>query len=47
MASTGPDDRRTALEVFDRVAMVTMRLALQALPVFLAIGVSEYIGRHL
>ena len=47
MPATEPASHRTALEKFDRIAMLTLRMSLQAFPVLLAIGLSQYLGRLL
>jgi len=46
MASTEPDTRRTALDVFESVSKLLLLLSLQAFPVFLTIGAAQIIGRH-
>jgi hypothetical protein len=47
MARTEPDTGRTAFEVFESASRLMLRLSLQALPVFLTIGVAQLIARHL
>jgi hypothetical protein len=47
MARMEPDTGRTALEVFESVSKLMLRLSLQALPVFLTIGAAQIIARHL
>jgi hypothetical protein len=44
---TEPDAGHTALEVFESVSKLMLRLSLQALPVFLTIGAAQIIARHL
>jgi hypothetical protein len=44
MASTEHDGRRTP---FDGVSRLMLRMSLQALPVWLTIAASQYIGHHL
>jgi hypothetical protein len=47
MARTEPDSERTAFEVFDQFSKLMLRMALQALPVFLTIAAGQVIARHL
>jgi hypothetical protein len=47
MASTEHDGRRTPFEIFDSVSRLMLRMSLQALPVWLTIAASQYIGHHL
>jgi hypothetical protein len=47
MARTEPDTARTALEVFESVSKLLLRLSLQALPVFVTIGAAQIIARHM
>jgi hypothetical protein len=47
MAMMEPDTRRTALEVFEGVSRLMLRMSLQAFPVFLTIGAAQFIARHL
>lgn len=41
------DRRRTAVEVFDNMSRLMLRMSLQAFPVCLTIAASQFIGRHL
>jgi len=47
MARTEPDTGRTALEVFESISKLMLRLSLQALPVFLTIGAAQVIAHHM
>jgi hypothetical protein len=47
MEGAQDNDRRTAFQVCDQLSRLMLRLALQALPVFLTIAAANYIARHL
>jgi len=47
MAMTDPENRPTALAVFDGLSRLMLRLSLQAFPVFVTIAAAQYIARHL
>jgi len=47
MVSEEPGSRRTPFDVFDRVSRVTLRLSLQAFPMFVTIAVIRILASHL